>query len=459
MIDTKTARIVVNGSSIVNPWFTAYAAERKHVLRCARCYKCNEILAIGQPVKNNPKREGLIAHVDCMPAWKAGIDAGWRPERDPRIPLIEGARREESEEPPPREEEPHDENESDDAPPTNGAASGLDALGRALAEDVYSRIKGRLRIDPATIDATIVARLDALGESLRATIKREIETHATRIEVTYTQGEPPPTRTIEGTHKQFPELLRLAMMRSAVNGRRPNIFLHDCEENGGPGSGKSTAAMQLAEALGYGPARFVYANFGPGTPESRAFGHRAPDGRYVESAFYEAATKGWVFLADEVCNMPDPLATLFQGALASNKAAFPHAMVDIHPDFLFIAADQTVGLGGSGGYSARRKLNPAFRTRFRFLAWQYDAKLENAIAVAENPENGIRWADWVRTIRAVAKRDNLPDVNASPRAIQAGAMEIRAGAAALDVAKGIMFAGVPADTVKRILDSNPLPAF
>jgi hypothetical protein len=63
------------------------------------------------------------------------------------------------------------------------------------------------------------------------------------------------------------------------------------------------------------------------------------------------------------------------GALAS----FPHGMFKRHPDFVFIAAANTFGMGANDRYVGRNRLDAATLDRFVKLPWGYSPQLEQHI--------------------------------------------------------------------------------
>ncbi len=145
---------------------------------------------------------------------------------------------------------------------------------------------------------------------------------------------------------------------------------------GPAGTGKSTAASQLARDLGL---QFYMANRIQNTFELLGFVDAKGD--YVKTQFYEAFTKGGLFLFDEVdASSPEALVTI-NAALAQGYMAFPGQpnSVKMHPDFKVVCAGNTYGKGSTRQYTGRNKLDAATLDRFMIINWDYDKKLEDAI--------------------------------------------------------------------------------
>ncbi len=156
-----------------------------------------------------------------------------------------------------------------------------------------------------------------------------------------------------------------------------------CVESGiipmivGPaGTGKSTAAEQLSREMGL---NFYLANRIQNTFELVGFVNAA--GEYVTTQFYEAYTKGGVFLFDEVdASSPEALVTV-NAAIAQGYMAFPGhpSSLPMHEDFKAICAGNTFGTGSTLQYTGRNKLDAATLDRFMIIEWDYDTALEDKL--------------------------------------------------------------------------------
>lgn len=157
---------------------------------------------------------------------------------------------------------------------------------------------------------------------------------------------------------------------------------------GPAGTGKSTAAEQLARDLGL---KFYMANRIQNTFELVGFVNAA--GEYVTTQFYEAYKNGGIFLFDEVdASSPEALVTI-NAAIAQKEMAFPgHARnVKMHKDFKAICAGNTFGTGSTLQYTGRNKLDAATLDRFMIIEWDYDKVLEDKI-ISDKELLSLCWA-------------------------------------------------------------------
>ena len=163
--------------------------------------------------------------------------------------------------------------------------------------------------------------------------------------------------------------------------KRYNI-LKSCVKSGiipfivGPaGTGKSTAAEQLADDL---HLNFYSANRVQNTFELTGFVNAA--GEYVPTQFYNAFTKGGLFFFDEVdASSPEALVTI-NTATSQRYMTFPgqNAPVRAHSNFVVICAGNTFGTGSTAEYTGRNRLDAATLDRFMIIDWPYDEELERA---------------------------------------------------------------------------------
>lgn len=171
------------------------------------------------------------------------------------------------------------------------------------------------------------------------------------------------------SHKKFSPLV---MLMTSLGEEDRNIWLA-----GPAGSGKTTAARKLAEAMGL-PFEFN----GAIDTEYKLSGFVDANGRVISTAFRRIWEFGGVYLFDE-CDASMAGALLaFNAALANGHAAFPDGTIKRHQNCYIIAAANTWGFGGDANYVGRAKLDAAFLDRFVTLSWDYDQDLERKIALA-----------------------------------------------------------------------------
>lgn len=171
-------------------------------------------------------------------------------------------------------------------------------------------------------------------------------------------------------HDQFPRLLAWCQTRVAgVGSRRVNVWLP-----GPAGSGKTTGANNVAIALG-----LTFSYTGALLDETKIFGYMNANGVYVETDFFRAYTQGGVFLWDEADASDPMVSNMLNAAVDGMLASFPHGMFKRHPDFIFIAAANTYGMGANDKYVGRNRLDAATLDRFQKVAWGYCPALEQRI--------------------------------------------------------------------------------
>jgi cobaltochelatase CobS len=314
--------------------------------------------------------------------------------------------------------------------PDTLAATLADALAAYMPQQTTA-------VDLPAIEALIDARVNELAANF---------VHS--ISVTHTAGAP--AVSIANAHKTMPKLLK------HVAARR-HVYMV-----GGPGTGKSTAAHQVSEALGFcdhaaGRCTFAFKSLTIQSSTAEVFGYRnMVNGEYVETDFFRAYVNGGVFCFDEIDNASGNLQAALNTALENGHASFPHGMFKRHADFVLVAAGNTNGMGGSAAFPDRRPMDTAFRDRFAFLDWDYDTKMERGVARGINPENGDIWADWIFAVRAYCAKE-YPRLVCSPRATFGGASMLLDGFTAGECAHARVFKGLDADSVTRILAAVPLP--
>lgn len=250
-------------------------------------------------------------------------------------------------------------------------------------------------------------------------------------------------------HRQYDDLL-------AILGCGYNVYLHDPPEGGGgPGSGKSTAAMQVADDFGI---QYVYIPLGPATPESRIFGYMDVNGKFVETPFYRAYTSGGVICIEEMDNASAALLTQLNVALENSHCSFPNGVQKRHEKCLIVGTGNTCGRGANPTFPERRPFDGAFAERFIYLAWSYDPSLESDIARAEwDHDNAELWTMWVQSVRQFVSRERLR-VIASPRASQRGARLLSIGKWTPEkIAEMTIFRGIDNDTQKKIYGACAMP--
>jgi hypothetical protein len=173
-------------------------------------------------------------------------------------------------------------------------------------------------------------------------------------------------------HAQFEKIAKLVKARM-------NVFIY-----GPTGCGKSHICHQVAETLGL---RFAFTSCTAGMSEGVLGGRLLPVGKngtfeYVVSEFVDCYENGGVFLLDEIDAADANVLLLVNAALANGRMAVPNRpdkpYAVRHPDFVCVAAANTVGTGADRMFSGRNKLDAATLDRFAIgkVFMGYDERVE-----------------------------------------------------------------------------------
>jgi MoxR-like ATPase len=170
---------------------------------------------------------------------------------------------------------------------------------------------------------------------------------------------------------------------------------------GPAGTGKNVLCQQLAEELGLD---FYYSS--TVTQEFKVTGYGDAQGRFVETEFYKAFTKGVLFMLDELdASCPEALVCL-NAALANKYIDFPTiGRVEAHPDFRVIAAGNTACRGADALYEARQPIDAATMNRFMFIRVDYDERIERKLCKGD-----IEFLEFVHDLRNASKIAEYPFV-------------------------------------------------
>ena len=151
---------------------------------------------------------------------------------------------------------------------------------------------------------------------------------------------------------------------------------------GGAGSGKTTLASQVAEALSL---PFGALSMSEGMSEGQLLGRPTIKGGYISTDFIDKYENGGVFLFDEMDAMDANVAVVLNSALANGDCPVPFRSEKPrairHENFYVIGAGNTWGTGqGSNIYQGRNKLDGATLDRFEKVEIGYNPKLEKVLA-------------------------------------------------------------------------------
>lgn len=246
----------------------------------------------------------------------------------------------------------------------------------------------------------------------------------TRVEIVAADGS---TRTMpEASHKVFPDVLRF--LANDIN-----VMLV-----GPAGSGKTTLAMQAAEAL----ERSFYMT-GAILQKYELLGFIDANGNYIRSTFREAYEHGGVFLWDEMDSSNPAALVAFHAALENGHADFPDGQVTRHDSFVCIGAANTYGHGATREYIGRNALDGATLDRYAVITMDYDPALESALA------GNAEFVREIQAYREAAAKLGIKHI-ISPRASIRGARMLKAGMDKHAVLDALVWKGLPADKVSKI---------
>ena len=227
-------------------------------------------------------------------------------------------------------------------------------------------------------------------------------------------------------HFQFEKLSKYVQTKN-------NIFLV-----GSAGSGKTTAARNIAKALNI---KFYFT--GAINSEYKLTGFIDAQGRIVNTEFRKAYEHGGLFLFDEIdASFPQAILA-FNAALANDFMDFPDKRGPKHKNVYCIAAANTFGTGADRQYVGRNQLDAATLDRFITFNWEIDETLEHELA------NNHEWVNYVQKARKAASKIGERHI-ISPRASMQGADLLRIGIDRKEVEKDVLWKGLDASRIQMI---------
>lgn len=227
-------------------------------------------------------------------------------------------------------------------------------------------------------------------------------------------------------HFQFPDLVKLVATGL-------NIFLV-----GPAGSGKTTAAINVAKAL---EVEFHFT--GAIASEFKLTGFINAQGNIVSTEFRKAYENGGLFLFDEIDASYPQAVLAFNAALSNNYMDFPDKRITRNEKFYCIAAANTHGQGADRQYVGRNQLDAASLDRFVFIDWKYDEKLKTELTMNEE------WSNYVQQAKKVVEELKIRHV-VSPRASMHGATLLAIGIEQKNVEQTCLWKGMDEATIQKI---------
>lgn len=208
-------------------------------------------------------------------------------------------------------------------------------------------------------------------------------------------------------HFKFIELVRI--LSTSYNERSLPVYVF-----GPAGSAKTTAAHQAAEALSQ---RFAAQAVCVQTSKFDLIGGYNAHGDYVTTMLRDFVENGGVFLLDEIDNGNPNVLAVLNSIIEQDIVPFPDKMVSKHKDFKLIAAANTIGAGADRQYVGRNQLDGATLSRFVYLEWPYDEKLEKQLAGKYQ-----QWCRFVQLLRYEVNKTNMRCIISTRAVIQGAAL-------------------------------------
>lgn len=269
--------------------------------------------------------------------------------------------------------------------------------------DVRSAVENHLN---ELIPDTVAVAVQTSRPKIRDAVREEWNRIAPIEHQIVVTGPNDERRTING--RPHPELEFVIDLLSA--GQIPFLY-------GPAGSGKTSAAMQAAEALG---VQFYATSFGPESGAGDTLGFPDANGNTVRTQFRDAWEHGGLWIGDECDAGPGDHMIPVNMALGNGHCAFPDGIVPRHPKFYAMMGANTAGSGGTDQYQ-RHQIDYATRNRFAMVAWEYDEDGEVDWAGRDQKE----WVQHVQKLRHAAIRLGINSLVISPRASINGAAMLR----------------------------------
>lgn len=332
----------------------------------------------------------------------------------------------------------------DGMPPLPGTATSQTSavIDRAeIVAEVVADIQKQLTMVQGEVTEKAFAYADKLARDAIKTLREELaKVERPRPQILSVNVNGVTRKLSQQAHK---DLGRLLAVLQALPANKRNIFLY-----GPMGCGKTTIAAQIAESLG---CEFSADLITAGASESWITGRYNPKtGDYIASNFIKRFSTGGVWFWDETTATDPNLAMLVNQGLDNGFFSYAGTTYKRHPDFICIAADNTVGLGGTMQFTGRNRLDASTRQRFSY--WRevdYDANIETQLC----PQKPLREALWA--LRQDLRKRNAP-VGITTRDLErCSVMTESLGFEWADLVKEVFGAGWSAEFVAVAMSHDP----
>lgn len=171
---------------------------------------------------------------------------------------------------------------------------------------------------------------------------------------------------------------------------------------GEKGCGKTTICAQLAKEL---DIPFYSLSMTRQTTLSHILGFININGDYVPSQLRKAADEGGLFLADEI-DASDPNVILCLNTIENGYISFPDGVVQLHPDFRFVATANPQNKHNE--YVGRAKLDASTLDRFDIVHIPLDTELEKSLVDTDT-------FNRVNFLRELLEKNHVTKISVSMR--------------------------------------------
>lgn len=282
---------------------------------------------------------------------------------------------------------------------------------------------------------------EELTAAIRAAVLGGVVPTPAPVIPTPTPTPEPEPEPFDGKHRDFDRVLRRVQA-----GITP--WLH-----GEAGTGKTTLAIQIAEAMGLPFHGISVTNE---TTITTFFGYTDANRLLHRTDFREAWEHGGIFLLDEASSARPTIAAGINMALANGVVSFPDGMIKRHPECFIIAAANDTGQGPTPVYPKGIKQDASFLDRFVMTELVLDDRVVDA-GVAERLENAMLRRQWMSVwhkCRMNAQAYGLTNVVITPRSAFDGATLLSIGESLRDAAVDSILKGDASDTGRKVLEGT-----
>lgn len=282
---------------------------------------------------------------------------------------------------------------------------------------------------------------EELTAAIRAAVLGGVVPTPAPAPVIPTPAPEPEPEPFDGKHRDFDRVLRRVQA-----GITP--WLH-----GEAGTGKTTLAIQIAEAMGLPFHGISVTNE---TTITTFFGYTDANRLLHRTDFREAWEHGGIFLLDEASSARPTIAAGINMALANGVVSFPDGMIKRHPECFIIAAANDTGQGPTPVYPKGIKQDASFLDRFVMTELVLDDRVVDA-GVAERLENAMLRRQWMSVwhkCRMNAQAYGLTNVVITPRSAFDGATLLSIGESLRDAAVDSILKGDASDTGRKVLEGT-----